>query len=91
MWTSHDDAEKLLNQTIVIKSRALGKNHPATADSLYALASVVLRRGQRQRALDILEQAVNSYRNSERLTDPIWQTFRGDPRYEAFASEIHSR
>jgi serine/threonine protein kinase/Tfp pilus assembly protein PilF len=85
----YDDAEKLLSQTIALKSRALGEHHPATADSFYALASVVVRRGQRKRALDILQQAVNSYRSSERLSDPIWQTFHGDPRYEALAVESH--
>jgi eukaryotic-like serine/threonine-protein kinase len=85
----YDDAEKLLSQTIALKSKALGEHHRVTADSFYALASVVLRRGQRKRALDILQQAVNSYRNTERLSDPIWQSFHGDPRYDALAAEIH--
>jgi hypothetical protein len=84
------EAEKLCRETLNIRSRVLGPEHPDTAMSAYELSGLLARQGRRSEALSFLQQAV------DHGLDPVldielgatndFTSLHGDPRFAALVT-----
>jgi tetratricopeptide (TPR) repeat protein len=92
----HDeDAKKTIRHTLEIEERIFGPDQPETAVTRYDLASVLARSGQIDEALPLLRQAVD-HGLPPRLDldvekDPVLNSLRGDPRFEAIVADARER
>jgi eukaryotic-like serine/threonine-protein kinase len=89
----YDEAQQTFRQLLEIEGRALGPDQGETAATRYALASVLLRKGQRDEALSLLNQAIDhglAPRIAQDLaTDPLFVSLHGDSRFDALVT--HSK
>jgi tetratricopeptide (TPR) repeat protein len=78
-----EEADELHRQILEARRRVLGRDHPSTVDSICAVAGVAALRGDRERALRALEEAVElGYRDAELLRrDADFESLRDDPRF----------
>jgi tetratricopeptide (TPR) repeat protein len=81
-----DNAEATLEKLLTIENRAFAPEQGETAATKYDLASVLLRKGQPDRAVALLREALNgdlAPRIAQGLpTDPLFASFRNDPRFK---------
>jgi hypothetical protein len=89
------DAEKLDQETLDIRRRVLGSEHPDTALSMYNLAVVEELIGHRDEALSLLQEAINhglSAGNASGIgKDPDLKSLHSDPRFAAIVAEGQKR
>ncbi len=82
-----DNAEKLLRQLLDVEHRVLAPTQPEIAITTYELAAVAARRGRKEEAFSLLEQAINiGLRPVEAVqmgNDPDLQALHGDARFAA--------
>jgi hypothetical protein len=85
------EAEKLDRETLAIRRRVLGPEHPDTAVSTYNLACIVALQGRRDASLSLLQDAVEHGLPSEDVVgigrDPDLKSLHGDPRFEALVAQ----
>ena len=90
-----DDAEHTLETLLEIENRSFGPNQGETVVTKYDLASVLVRKGQREEALLLLRQAVEhglAPRIAQGLpTDPLFTSLHGDRRFAALVAMIRTR
>jgi eukaryotic-like serine/threonine-protein kinase len=83
-------AEILFTQTLEIEKRVLGPESPDTAVSVYNLSCAAARRGDKERAIALLRQAVDHglfpYVDLAIDQDPDLESLHGDPRFAALVS-----
>jgi len=87
------EAEKLCRETLEIRRRVLGPEHPDTATSAYELSGLLARQGRPGEALSFLRQAVDhgldpgSDLDIEKGDD--FTSLHGDPRFAALV--VHAK
>jgi non-specific serine/threonine protein kinase/serine/threonine-protein kinase len=86
-----EKATKTFRQALEIEGRIFGPDQPETASTRYDLASVLVRNGQSQEAIQLLRQAVD-HGLARQLDlglekDPLFNSLHGDARFEAIVSE----
>jgi hypothetical protein len=96
MHTGHyGEAEKVLRETLDIQHRVLGPDHADTAATTYALARIAVHKGESEKAVSLLRQALDH--GLEQRTalgienDPDLKSLHGVPRFEALVSDAHQR
>jgi hypothetical protein len=81
-----------VRETLALRQRTVGENHPHTAYAIYILSTVAARHVRRDEALRMFRDAVDhGFRQSEEIIDQYWKSFRGDPRFEALVAEVRNR
>jgi predicted negative regulator of RcsB-dependent stress response len=86
----NEEAKKLYHQALDIEVRVLGPDQPETAEVKYDLATVLVRGGQIDEALSLLQQAVDhglpplNALNMEK--DPVLDSLHSDPRFAALVA-----
>jgi hypothetical protein len=89
------EAEKLDRETLDIRRRVLGPEHPDTATSTYNLACILAREGNRGEALSLLREAVDhGLPPAIDLViekDSDFQSLHGDSRFAALVSHAKER
>jgi Tfp pilus assembly protein PilF len=87
----YDEAEKLFRQTLEIRRRVLGPEHPDTAASSFNLACMAARKGQRDEALSLLREAMEHGLKMHGLArledDRDLKSLHGDPRFQALVAD----
>jgi serine/threonine protein kinase/tetratricopeptide (TPR) repeat protein len=82
-----DDAERTFERLLQIENRFLGPDQLETAATKYDLASVLVRKGQKEKALPLLRQALEhglAPRIAHGLpTDPLFASVRNAPEFKA--------
>ena len=77
----------LERETLDLRRRVLGPDHPDTARSLYNLAGMVLHLGRSTEALSLLRQAADHGLSRpdalDMANDSDFQPLRSDPRFTA--------
>jgi hypothetical protein len=90
-----DEARKVFIETRDIRTRVLGPNHPDTAFSVYNLGLLAARRGERDEAFRLVNDALDrglSAEHGNHLGDaPELQPFRDDPRFAALVARSESQ
>ena len=87
-----DTAADYCLRSLELRRRVLPPDHPAVGASLYNLACIAALRGQREQALDRLEEALaTTWASSLVFRDPDLDGLRGDPRFEAILDEVRHR
>ncbi|MGA9885073.1 MAG: protein kinase [Candidatus Acidiferrales bacterium] len=90
-----DDAERTLENLLGIENRFLQPDQGETAVTKYDLASVYLRKGQKQEALSLLRESVEhglAPRIAQGLpTDPLFSRLHNDRRFIALVVEVRKR
>jgi len=91
----YDEAEDLARRAGNVRRRVLGPEHPETALSTYTLACIALRRGQRNRALVLLQEAVDHGLSPSTALgmekDPDLKVLLGDSRFAAIVADAKQR
>jgi tetratricopeptide (TPR) repeat protein len=84
----HAEAEALFLKSLEKVRRVLGENHPDVANTLYNLACLSSLRGDRQGALDWLQQAVtHGYSHWDVMArDSDLKRLHGDPAFDAIVA-----
>jgi eukaryotic-like serine/threonine-protein kinase len=86
-----DEAERTFRQLLDTEARILVPNQGETAVTKYDLASVLLRKGQRDQALSLLNDALD-HGLAPRIalgvaTDPLFVSLHGDSRFDALVTQ----
>ena len=88
----YDEAEPLLRETLRERRRVLGDRHRDTLTSYYNLGCLAAARGQRQRALELLRQAVSlGWSGKEISSHRDFDDLRGTPEFEAIVAQVTER
>lgn len=89
----YDEAEPLFRETLEIELRLLGEDHPETVDTAYRLAGLEALRGDREKALDWLRQAIEyGFSDIESMIeDANLESLRGDPEFEGIVAELREQ
>jgi tetratricopeptide (TPR) repeat protein len=89
------EAEKLARETLDIRRRVLGPEHPDTASSAYSVGCILARKGNRDEALSLVREAVDhglSPRADLAIDkDPDLKPLHGDPRFDALVAHAKER
>lgn len=89
------EAEKLTRETLDLRRRVLGPEHPLTAASVYNLGVIAANRGNRTEALSFLRQALDQgLFPSDALgmeKDPDLKSLQGDPRFDVLVTHAKER
>jgi tetratricopeptide (TPR) repeat protein len=87
----YGDSEKVLLETLAIQRRNPGADHPNLGLTLYALASTVARRGEKEKAMGYLRDAIGAGIRPDIARkiegDSELAGLRGDPRFAALVAE----
>jgi tetratricopeptide (TPR) repeat protein len=90
-----DDAQATLEKLLTIETRAFAPDQGETAATKYDLASVLLRKGETDRALGLLREALDgdlAPRIAQGLpTDPLFASLRGDARFKRLMELLQAR
>jgi len=90
-----DEAEKLYSEALAMCERLFGPHHPDAALSLYGLGALALERGDRSKAFEYLERALERGlsipKRMEMRDDPALKSLRGEPRFQALLAEDQKR
>lgn len=90
-----DEAEGTMEKLLAIEQRAFAPDQGETAATKYDLASVLLRKGQADRALSLLRDAIDhglAPRIAQGLpSDPLFARLRGDSRFQALTVSVEKR
>ena len=90
-----DDAEHTFETLLEIENRLFGPDQGETAVTNYDLASVLVRKGQREKALPLLRHAIEhglAPRIAQGLpTDPLFTSLHGDRRFTALVAMAQTR
>jgi tetratricopeptide (TPR) repeat protein len=90
-----EEAKKTFRQALEIEGRIFGPDQPETAATRYDLASVLIRGGQSQEAIQLLRQAVDHGLTPQAdlgvEKDPLFSSLHGDPRFEAIVVDARQR
>jgi hypothetical protein len=80
-----DEAERLHEGVLRRRTKVLGPNHPDTVFSIYSLAQVAASRGQRDKAIEWLKEAVARGLSiaDEMSSDPTLAALHGDAAFDA--------
>jgi len=85
-------ARSLFERDFEILRRLFGPGHKTLGTPLYNLACLAALGGEREQALDLLEEAVTTgWAAPVILDDPDLESLRGDPRLEAAVTEVKRR
>ncbi len=89
------EAEATQNEVVAIRARALGPSNHLLADSKYNLACILAQAGKRDRAIEVLRDAVD-HGLLIRIAagagaDSDFQSLRGDSRFQQLVEEIRQR
>jgi non-specific serine/threonine protein kinase/serine/threonine-protein kinase len=88
----YDRARAHDERAMEIRRTVFGPGHRGLTPSLYALACLAALDGDRERALALLGEALDcGYASSFILSDPDFDSLRGDPEFEAMLDEVRSR
>jgi serine/threonine protein kinase/tetratricopeptide (TPR) repeat protein len=83
-------AENFYLQSLEIRTRLLGPRHPDTVKIIYKLGCVAARRGDKDKGIAFLTQAVDDEQSPDddfdMRTDPDLASLHGDPRFEALVA-----
>jgi Tfp pilus assembly protein PilF len=86
----HAQAESLLVQTLEIRKRVFGSEHPETATTLYNLGCFAARRGDQDQAFALFSQSVDHglppYLDLGMEKDSDLDSLHGDPRFAALVA-----
>jgi hypothetical protein len=86
----YSDAEKAYRDTLAGRTRALGPEHPDTADSAYQLACVLALEGKRDDAFSNLQFAVEHALPAETRQglekEEGFKSLHGDPRFDSLVA-----
>jgi tetratricopeptide (TPR) repeat protein len=89
------EAEKLCRETLDVQRRLSGPEHYTTAISTYNLGSILARKGNRDKALSLLREAVDHGFPTEGdlaiEKDPDLKSLHGDPRFDALVADARQR
>jgi serine/threonine protein kinase/tetratricopeptide (TPR) repeat protein len=89
------EAKSWQEQTLAIQRRVLGPDHPETVGSTYNLACLAVRMGERERAIDLLREAVDHRLPAAvalgMKNDPDLEPIHEDPRFQAMIADIEKR
>jgi tetratricopeptide (TPR) repeat protein len=90
-----EEAEKTFRQALDIEGRIFGPDQPETAATRYDLASVLVRGGLSQEAIQLLRQAVDHgltpQADLELEKDPLFSSLHGNPQFEAIVMDARQR
>ena len=90
-----DEAETTLENLLRIETRAFAPDQGETAQTKYDLASVLLRKGQADRAMALLRDAVSGNlapRTAQGLpSNPLFASLREDPRFKELMISVQKR
>jgi non-specific serine/threonine protein kinase/serine/threonine-protein kinase len=89
------ESEKLLTATLEVQRRVLGADHPDVGLTLYQLACTAALRGDKEKALAHLGEALDHGlvpTEARRMaSDPALESLHGDPRFAALAARIAAK
>jgi hypothetical protein len=89
------DAEKLLRETLEHQKHVYGMNNSVIALSIYTLAGWAARRGDREKALALLREAIENKLDAEIMKgifkDNNLKSLRNDPRFVAVSPDADQR
>ncbi len=90
-----EEAKKTFRQALEIEERIFRPDQPETASTRYDLASVLVRDGQSQEAIQLLRQAVDHglprQADLDLENDPLFNSLHNDPRFAAIVLEARER
>ncbi|HKQ88925.1 MAG TPA: serine/threonine-protein kinase [Candidatus Acidoferrales bacterium] len=91
----YDDAEQTFQRLLGIENRAFTPDQGETAVTKYDLASVMLRKGQKDESLSLLRQAIEhglAPRIAQGLPkDPLFTSLHADPQFAALVAAVRTR
>jgi len=87
------EAETLLRETKEHQARAYGAGNPKTAFSVYTLGAWAALRGDREKALNLLREAIDHGLDAATIQgmekDADLNSLHGDPRFAAIVADAH--
>jgi tetratricopeptide (TPR) repeat protein len=90
-----EEAKKTFRQALEIEERIFRPDQPEMASTRYDLASVLVRDGQSQEAIQLLRQAVDHGLSRQAdlglENDPLFSSLHGDPRFQAIVEDAKQR
>jgi len=91
----HEAAEKIATETLVIRVRLRGEEHPYTQETHWLLAKILARRGAYDEALKHLQTAVDNGFVSESALEsaelPVFNPLRRRPEFETLLATMKKR
>jgi serine/threonine protein kinase/tetratricopeptide (TPR) repeat protein len=89
---NYERSRRLNERALAVRRNVFGPGHRGLNPSLYALACLAALDGERDRALDLLHEALEcGYAGSFIFEDPDFDSLRGDPEFEAILDEVRTR
>src|SRR5215831_9807080 len=79
------EAERMMRETLELRRRLLGPNHPDTANAKYDLACILALAGKRPAALELIRDSIEHGLNAASAgtigEDSDFAPLHGDPRF----------
>jgi len=94
-WGKYAQAEALYTQTLEIQKRVLGPDNPDTAETKYNMGCLEAQRGDKDRAITLLRDAVDHglapYIDLGMAKDTDLTSLHNDPRFAALVAHAKQR
>ena len=95
MSSTSKQAEALYSQTLEIKKRVLGPEHPATASVSYNMGCLEAHQGNNDKAIALIRDAIDHglapYIDLGMAKDPDLTSLHDDPRFGALVAHAKAR